>query len=153
MKNISSHIAFSIILLFFSCNQKKIQDNNKEIQHKSSEVSYNFKEGKVITLLKRLKEISGLSYDERSGHLLCNNDENGIIFIINKETGEIISEIPFADRGDFEGIEKVGNSVAILHSIGELYFYNWDTKKTEIIKNLFPNKMNLEGICYDQTNN
>ncbi|MDX1418979.1 MAG: SdiA-regulated domain-containing protein [Rubricoccaceae bacterium] len=67
-----------------------------------------------------LQEVSGLTPfgDDR---LLAVQDEDGLLYVLDRETGAILAEVPFADSGDYEGVEAVGDAVWVLESDGTLY--------------------------------
>ena len=74
----------------------------------------------VITLDRRLREVSGLTWltDGRLGTI---NDEKGDLFVLDAESGEIVDRKRFAGDGDYEGIQQVGSGVYVLRSDGRLY--------------------------------
>lgn len=100
-----------------------------------------------------LQEISGITELDDS-HVICVQDENGIIFVLDIYTGEITNQYRFGNDGDYEGITRVDNTLYILRSDGMLIeLTNWDSKniKTEIYNTNIPAKNN-EGLCYDSFN-
>ena len=71
----------------------------------------------------RLNEISDLAIDER-GRLFANDDERGIVYQLDADTGAVLSERPIADpvpRADFEGLTILGDSVYLITSGGILF--------------------------------
>jgi len=102
-----------------------------------------------------LKEISGLSAPQDS--LICaNQDEDGILFYINKHTGKVVKEIPFHKKGDYESLEVVGDKVYVAKSNGNIYEVK-DLESTPPFvqkHKFFLSKDNdVEGLCYDATKN
>lgn len=84
------------------------------------------------------------------------NDEAGIVFLMDKTTGKIITEVPFRESGDFEGVEIVGNDAWAIKSNGSLYcikdFAQPDPEVTQYKS--FLNKDNdVEGLAHDPKNN
>jgi uncharacterized protein YjiK len=66
-----------------------------------------------------LEEVSGLSFI--SPHTLaCIDDEKGKVYFFDLRTGKIRNSLDFGRRGDFEGVELVGDMVWILRSDGRL---------------------------------
>ena len=116
---------------------------------------YNFSEPDVSwSLPDTLREISGLTVlnEEEIG---CVQDENGILFIYNMESEEIVKQIEFGADGDYEGITHVGNTMYILRSDGVLFEisdYTSDELKVDSIVTQIP-AANNEGLCYDEMNN
>jgi uncharacterized protein YjiK len=101
-----------------------------------------------IYLTKELQEISGLSIDPSKDELFAVNDEKAIIYRLSKD-GKIKSKIDFGKNGDYEGIEKVNNSIYILKSNGNLIEYDsTKSNKIEIYKNELSSKNDTEGLGY-----
>lgn len=68
----------------------------------------------------RLREISGLTVLP-DGQLGAVQDEEGILYVLDAETAEVVAEHRFAGRGDYEGLEAVGESVWVIQSDGDLF--------------------------------
>jgi len=99
-----------------------------------------------------LVEISGISiFDDH--HLACIQDENGIIYLFNTETGKIEKEIPFGDDGDYEDIVVLGEDAWVLKSDGTLYAVNGfqAVSTTTAVKHRTPlSELNdTEGLAWD----
>lgn len=118
-------------------------------------VGYNLEEPGFRKLLPpSLQEISGITQISMDT-FACIQDEQGIVFIIDVTTGNIIKQMPFFGDGDYEGIARVNNSLFILRSDGLLFEipdfhspeYGHITFKTGIPAN------NNEGLCYDPEHN
>lgn len=104
---------------------------------------------------EKLKEISGLSLSPDGKHLCAVNDEQGIIFYINKEKGEVEKEVKFHKNGDYEGIESVGDHFYIVKSSGTVYKVSdldADTISMKKAKYLFKKENDTEGLAYDKKN-
>jgi uncharacterized protein YjiK len=104
----------------------------------------------------KLVEISGISLTADRTQMAVNNDEQGIIFLLNKSTGQVEKEIAFKEDGDFEGIEIVGNYAFVIKSSGTIYrVRNYTSEKPEVTKfKSFLNKENdVEGLGYDAVAN
>src|SRR5690606_15856876 len=103
-----------------------------------------------------LEEISGLGFDKNFEKLYAIQDEDGIIFIIDKKTGVVEKKITFHKEGDYEGIEVIGDVVYVVKSTGTIYeVTNLGTEEQETKKyNLFLQSENdVEGLGFDpQTN-
>lgn len=103
-----------------------------------------------------LREISGLTTTPKADLLAAVQDEKGQLFYINKKTGQVTPSVIFAEDGDFEGIEFVGDTLWVVKSKGRLYKlwnldkipYDMATFKVESLK-----KANIEGLGYDAKNN
>ncbi len=111
----------------------------------------------TYTLSSKLVEISGLAnYQDK--YLLAIQDERGIVYVIDPTNGEIVREINFGGRGDYEGIEIVGNNVFVLNSNGLLYKFKYPDKNKNIveaeeIETLIYGKSEMEGLCYHPESN
>jgi uncharacterized protein YjiK len=102
-----------------------------------------------------LREISGLTTTPKADNLAAVQDEKGQLFYINKKSGKVTPSVIFAEDGDFEGIEFVGDTLWVVKSKGRLFKlwnlnktpYNMATFKVESLK-----KANIEGLGYDAKN-
>ena len=110
----------------------------------------------TFELPESLKEISGLSMTADGTQIAAVNDEEGILFLLDKMTGQIVQQITFGDDGDYEGIEIAGNDAWIIKSSGTLYqIKNYATDQRQINKfKSFLNKENdVEGLAFDPRRN
>lgn len=135
-------ILTTMILGFFlqSCNIE-IQEI-REISNGKS-LSYKIADPDGTYLLGReLKEISGLCFGENNNNLFCINDEEGRIFILDKEGSGVTRKIPFGKKGDYEGIEIVDNSIFVTKSTGTIL--ELDTIKQDV-KNKYNTSLKSEN--------
>ncbi len=98
-----------------------------------------------------LKEISGLSMSPNETFLIAIQDELGSLFYLDKQTGDIVKEVPFWKEGDYEGIELVGDDIYVVKNTGTLYcISNAGEANQEVTKyNGFLNSDdNIEGLAY-----
>lgn len=106
-------------------------------------------------LPKVLTEISGLSYID-GDRFACVQDELGTIFIYNTKTSSIEKEIPFSAAGDYEGIAVVNDAAWVVRADGRLFeissISNGKPSVNEYSTHLTV-KHNIEGLCFDRTNN
>ncbi len=110
----------------------------------------------TFELPESLKEVSGLSMAADNTQIAAVNDEEGIIFFLDKMTGQIVNQITFGDDGDYEGIEIAGNDAWIIKSSGTLYqVKNYASDNRQVFKfKSFLNKENdVEGLAYDPVRN
>ena len=75
---------------------------------------------RILPLEDQLEEISALSFG-KSGSLLCVQDEDGYIYELSPESGEVLNRFRFSGSGDYEGIESVDDWIFVLKSNGMLY--------------------------------
>ena len=103
-----------------------------------------------------LREISGLTTSPKADNLAAVQDEKGQLFYINKKTGKVDPSVIFAEDGDFEGVEFVGDTLWVAKSKGRL-FKLWNLDKTPYDMASFKieslKKANIEGLGYDAKNN
>lgn len=99
-------------LFLFSCRHKS------RLLH--SPPHYNFSEVFTDKLDLRLQEISGLAWDPKSNVFYAVNDEQGKLFILDKETKTIIAEYIFGDSGDYEDVAVLNGIPYILRSDGKI---------------------------------
>ena len=143
-------LAFSLVFTACSKNKKNKQscflsENYSHVPYLINRPSYTYE------LENQLREISGLTY-AKNNKLLCVNDEQGYIFEYDTQQKKISRRIKFAKKGDFEGVELIGNECVVLRSDGKLYFVG-DIDNMEIesdkVKTGLSSKNNTEGLAYD----
>lgn len=104
-------------------------------------------------LPSKLDEISGLTVTSGGQRLLTINDEKGVIYFINKDNGKIEEEFKFAKKGDYEGIEMVGDDVFVVKANGDIYAVEnlgTENQRTEIFKTRLNSDNDVEGLAYDE---
>lgn len=105
----------------------------------------------VFELPESLKEISGLSMAGEGTQLAAVNDEEGIIYLLDKNTCEIVREIGFWDEGDYEGIEVIGKDAYVIKSSGTIYYiadFGTDDAVTVKIKSFLNKENDVEGLAH-----
>ncbi len=117
-------------------------------------VGYRFDRPELVTLLPDdLREISGLGMSSDGKSLVAVQDEDGLIYRLDPQTGEVLARIPFWKDGDYEGIEYVNDDVWVVKSSGTLYQIT-DLGKTsqETIKHgsFLDEDNDVEGLAYDR---
>lgn len=104
----------------------------------------------VFNLPFELREISGLSMAPDSQSLVAVNDEEGVIFYLNPETGAVERTRAFGPFGDYEGIETVGTDIYVVKSSGTLYRVPENGNPETFFTTLGPD-YDVEGLGYDAT--
>jgi uncharacterized protein YjiK len=138
------------IIFFFSCSSKSDQRSSV-----SEHFPYDLNSpDKKYFLPEPLREISGLSALP-NGQLACVQDEKGILFIFDTNSGQIVKEIKFGKTGDYEGIEVVGEQVFVIKSNGEITVFNLknEGEKPEVIRTSLQVRNDVEGLGYNHENN
>lgn len=97
-----------------------------------------------------LEEISGLSFYKKN-KLACVQDEDGIFYIYDLKKKEISREESFGEKGDYEGVEVIGDTAFILKSNGHVYYFH--IKSHEIgevskVKTDLSSKNDTEGLGF-----
>lgn len=87
-----------------------------------------------LELVSELLEISGLEWHSASKHLMAVQDELGIIYRLDPETGSILQRTDFATDGDFEGIAVMSDTVYAVKSTGTVYRIVQLSGTTEVLK-------------------
>lgn len=109
---------------------------------------------KTAYLPKELQEVSGVTVID-SNLLACVQDENAIIYFIDKNTFDVKEKYSFGNDGDYEGIAYVKGVLYVLRSDGLLFeIRDYKTQMPKVITyttNIPAN--NNEGLCYDKFNN
>ncbi len=144
-------------ILFFLLSLVFLQKKQKSGIYKISSKTFLYelsKPDKQQKLDKELREISGLTNID-SLRLACIQDENGIIYIINKKTGKIEKKIRFGKNGDYEGLEIFGNNMWIIKSNGTLFevqnYFSKTKRNTVKHRTILSPKNNIEGLALDNS--
>jgi uncharacterized protein YjiK len=109
---------------------------------------------KVFNVPFELEEISGLGLSD--SFLLAVQDEDGLLFALDKNTGDVIRKSTFMNTGDYEGVEWVNGKAYIIQSKGRLFEVSnpgISTQKTKEFKLKFLMNRDLEGLGYDSKGN
>jgi uncharacterized protein YjiK len=108
---------------------------------------------KVSFLPFELREISGLT-DLTMKEIACVNDEAGTLFIYNLLKDSITSQFHFGNKGDFEGLTRVGSTFYALRSDAALFKITppYDSLSVSV-KQLNLPTWDHEGLCFDEREN
>ena len=166
MKKLSL-LSFCLPLLLGSCGQDSTINKTtavnlfaKEVKLSASDAAgfpYHLDEPDVVfSLSSKLTEISGLSISPDGKSLVAVNDEQGKLFFLAKNSGEVQRTITFGKAGDYEGLESVGNAVYVVKSNGDINRIT-DLKKKKPTKDTYKTQLetenDVEGLAYDPVNN
>lgn len=105
----------------------------------------------VFELDDELEEISALSAGPE-GLLLAVQDEEGYIYRLDPDSGDVIRRDRFSGKGDYEGIEWVGAWIYVLESNGDLFRTPADQpsrSETLRIRLDLPPGCNAEGLGWN----
>jgi len=143
-------------VLTFCCTNISPENTIPQIQNKNEQFTYNLEKPVWIFYLPdNLKEISGISF-YKTNLLAAVQDEKGTIFLLDVEKQKVIRKIKFAEKGNFEDLQIVGENCYVLDSKGLIYeIENFDSDNRRINQYDTPltEKNNAEGMCFDATTN
>ncbi|MBN1821393.1 MAG: SdiA-regulated domain-containing protein [Prolixibacteraceae bacterium] len=148
-------IAFTVFFLTLNVNAQFSE--NFLFKSESYSFPYNLKKADVkYNLSGRLTEVSGLSF-YKENLLTLVQDEKGNVYFFDTEKEKITDKIDFANDGDYEGVEVVGDEIWVLKSNGILFrIKNPEKEKSLDVKDYDTdlNKRNdTEGLAFDRKNN
>lgn len=120
-------------------------------------IPYNLDKPAIALSLKEeaLREISGLSLSNYPGQFVAIADERGELFFLDS-SGTVTKRVLFRDKGDFEGVEMVGNTIWAVKSDGKIFgISNWerDEPTVEEYKTELSKSDDIEGLGYDPKRN
>lgn len=141
---------FLLSLLFWSCIY--CSSGEKPVANPDLPYQANVPD-KTLEMPKELDEISGLSLSGDGKYLVAVQDEKGIIFYLDKNTGKVVREVKFWEDGDYEGIEAVGKDVYVVKSSGTIYQVSNDGKDVQKYNLGLGSENDVEGLAYDAKNN
>ncbi len=102
-------------------------------------------------LPKELDEISGLALLEE-GRLGAVQDEEGILFLIDSQTGEVVERHEFGKTGDYEAVDYAEGRLFILRSDGHVMRFDggWSALDEATTFDLdIPKRCDAEGLRFD----
>lgn len=148
MNIVTRVLAFLLLLKgLLSCNPSAEQ--KKEEAKSMTTFVYDLTQpAETYVLPKELKEISGVAFYAEN-QLLCVQDEDGEVFVYDLVQQKITESHRFGPRGDYEGIEKIGDEIYVLRSDGALFNFKLGNKETREIETGLPGKNDVEGLTYD----
>ncbi len=108
------HIISALFIFLISCKQKKFIYQ--------SPPHYNFSKYFSDKLDLRIKEVSGIVWDNQNDEFIAHNDEKGIIFYLDRDTKGIKRQFVFSEtKGDYEDIAMANKDIYVLRSDGKLF--------------------------------
>lgn len=152
-------LPFLLLLSIIACQSES--SNNQQSTSSYSADAYVLpytldNPSKTFELPKELKEISGLGLSQNGKHLVAIQDEEGLIFLIDRLKGKVITNFDFWKDGDYEGVEAVGSDIYALKSTGTLYQISEpgsENQKVEKYNTVLSSDNDVEGLCYDKAGN
>lgn len=147
-----------ILLLSVGCKANVAQDTTKQgqisLQWMDFQLPFDLSHPTATWPLPvELLEISGLSLSGDGNFLLAVQDETGIVYWINKQTGTVSRNSEFWKEGDYEGIETTPEAVYVVKASGTIYQIRnigESTQAVEKFNTLLNNTTaDVEGLAYD----
>jgi len=140
-------VSINIIIGFAGCIILEEEDESDKSVITSGDFQYDvYSFEKNYKLPGRLQEISGLAY-WKENILLCVEDENGRLYLYDHAKEEIIQEIKFGKKGDYEGVTQSENIAYVIRSTGKLFYFNIEDEPDVMKVDLpFKSSNDLEGI-------
>ena len=112
-----------------------------------------------VSLPDELEEISGLAAAP-DGNVYAHNDERGILYKIDPQTGKIVSRFSLGKKdikADFEGIASAKGKIYLATSGGELLEFLEAPNSGRALYNKYETGLkpsnDIEGLCYDPVTN
>ena len=158
MSGKKSLLLLSITLLAAGC-EKTIKDYYDTIytQEIYANAAYDLSTpDTTFSLTPKLQEISGLSYIGED-RIAAIQDEKGRIYILDATNGSLVHEVKFGKKGDYEGVEVVGEMAYAIRSNGKLYRFLLDFESEEVESEVVETPLSaindVEGLSYDAGKN
>lgn len=160
-------IVLALILLFVFWKDVKVLTAGKtDVENVKKEKKKDKKNDKVagfssdVQIVEKwelpsvLREVSGIAYIDEQ-RFACVQDEEGAVYIFNRQSNQIEEKISFAGAGDFEGIAVKGDTAFIVRADGLLFEVDMKAGKASVkqYSTALTVKHNVEGLCYDKNNN
>lgn len=137
---------FLMVLVAGGCETKKVI---------YTPTGYLINEPETFELGTKLNEISGICWINDS-LMLANNDESGKIFAINLANMQDFEyrNVKFGTKEDYEDIVKVGSSIYVLISTGQIVkisnYNSEDSVQSEVVARLEGKENEFESLYYDK---
>lgn len=106
----------------------------------------------VFELDDELKEISGLSVVPGKDLLAAIQDEEGDVYLLDKNTGKLVGQYDFGKDDDYEGVEVVDECFFITKSSGTLFevqYLGKENQQTEKYNDFLNGDYDVEGLAFD----
>lgn len=143
--------ALAIVLctaILFACQRAPAPDSTDRLAPTIAGYAFNNPDA-TFRLPRTLHEISGLAIVADTA-IIAVQDEIGVIYGLSPVDGSIRWTTDFSDRGDFEGVEIVGDSVWVVRSDGRLFVRRLGPDHTtDIVDSGAGDDLNIEGLGWD----
>ena len=150
---LSRIILLASILFFSACKHSTHKINNQGVMFN---FPYNLQSpDTVYELPPILMEISALSMFSDT-EVICLQDEDAVVFVYDLVQNVVTNRVIFGKAADFEGIEKVEETIYVLQSDGTIHeIINFGRANQAVIihENFLSEENNAEGLGYDAETN
>ncbi len=138
-------------LLLLVAGAGRCQDEAGNVTGPAFRIPYDLARPTLHAKLPRiLDEISGLAILD-SARVAAVQDEDGVVFVLDARSGELLSQHSFGSSGDYEGVEAVAGTVFVLRSDGKLFeLRRWQGEKVqEVVRHDTPltSRYDTEGLA------
>lgn len=111
------------------------------------------KKGYRTELGMALKEVSGIT-SLNLDQVMAIQDEKGLLYTVDINTGNIVSQVSFDKDRDYEDLCLVGDHVFVLERDGDLYqFHLAQQDSVTKFETAFSYRNDTESLCFDATRN
>lgn len=146
----AASLVLTAVLLTTACTDRS--DQTSADAFPEGDTSYVFASPDAhFNLPKKLDEISGLAL-LGDGLLGAVQDEDGMLFVIDSRTGEVVEEHQFGKKGDYEAVDYAEGRLFILRSDGHVMRFDggWSSLDEATTFDLdIPKRCDAEGLRYD----
>jgi hypothetical protein len=145
--------AIIISAIFILCCSCHGNTHKNEVQTEvANDLPYNIQSpDKVFILPSKLNEISGIAA-VTDNIIACIADEKGIVYFYNLSSNAVVNKIRFADKGDFEDLNIIKDTIYALDSKGIIWVIK-NFKEQPVISSFslaIQQPFELEGLCHRQ---
>jgi len=146
-------LAINLIYGFAGCILPENEEDTTKSIINSGDFQYDvYAPDKDYKLPGALVEISGLAY-WKEDILLCIEDERGHLYLYDHVKEEIIQDIKFGKKGDYEGVTQYEDIAYVVKSTGKLYCFKIENEPEVTKIDLpFTSSNDLEGIAKGHKN-
>lgn len=159
-KNTRRHILRRILLMRFLKRSFQIlvllvflSDCRRKMVLLKSPPGYNFSVAEKVKLNIKLREISGIVWDRIRDRFIAEDDESDQIYMLDKDTKNIVDNYSLGEKGDYEDIAVADTIPYILRSDGTIFKFVGDSLKgpagIEIAKLELQGFNEFESMYYD----
>ncbi|MEM6274530.1 MAG: SdiA-regulated domain-containing protein [Myxococcota bacterium] len=149
----STALAYGYAHFELGAEDSEDTEGEEEVAKIDSPLRYSLNDPEISRELPtKLREVSGLVVNPAGGIGWAINDEEGLVFELDLQTGMVRSNFAFGTPGDYEAIETLGDkSLVVARSDGTLFHIrkNKGRKQVREIASPLDKEADVEGLAYD----